>query len=320
MELLIAAGIFVSLVLLLQGIFFVYRAVRNSQSRTVRSRLRKLSIPDVAEGIDIVRKRPLSEIPWLHRLLSRMPSAQQTDLLLQQSNSRYPLGVFVLLTWGLTFVGFVLTLLGTGNLLISVIVGLLLGFLPFLYLSSKKRRRMQKFERQLPEALDLVARSLRAGHAFSSGLKMASEEFDDPLGTEFAKTVDEINFGAGVTDALKNLVYRVDCPDLKFFAISVIIQKETGGNLAEILENISQLIRKRFQLLGHARILSAEGRLSAIILTLLPFFVAALVYATTPEYVSLLFTDILGNILIGVGALLMLTGVLIMKKLITIRV
>ena len=147
---------------------------------------------------------------------------------------------------------------------------------------------MQRFEEQLPDALELIARSLKAGHAFSSGMKMVTDEFDDPVGTEFAKTLNEINFGVDVTEALKNLAKRVDCPDLNFFVISVILQKETGGNLAEILENIGHLIRERFKFYGRVRTLTAEGRLSAVVLIGLPFVIAFVIFLLNPEYIKIL--------------------------------
>ena len=137
---------------------------------------------------------------------------------------------------------------------------------------------MEKFERQLPEALELVSRSLKAGHAFTGGLKMVAEEFGDPVGVEFGRTLDEINFGVGVPEALTNLTQRIECEDLKFFAVSVIIQRETGGNLAEILESLGRLIRERFKFQGRVRVLSGEGRISAIVLVAIPFFIAGLLF------------------------------------------
>src|SRR5208283_1574049 len=130
------------------------------------------------------------------------------------------------------------------------------------YILFKKKQRMKKFETQLPEALELVARTLRAGQAFSGGLGIVSEEFDDPIGTEFERTLDEINFGVSVGEALKNLTLRVDCPDLRFFVVSVSIQRESGGNLSEIIENIAHIVRERFKLMGKIRVLAAEGKMS----------------------------------------------------------
>ena len=179
---------------------------------------------------------------------------------------------------------------------------------------------MAKFQAQLPEALDMMARSLRAGHAFSTGMKLASDEFDDPFGTEFSITLDEINYGLGVPEALKNLVNRVDCPDLNFFVIAVILQRETGGNLAEIMENIAHLIRERFKLYGQIKTLAAEGRLSMYVLLALPFFVAGVLFFSNPSYINTLLTDPAGKFLIGAALVMMVIGAIVMKRLVDIKV
>jgi tight adherence protein B len=161
---------------------------------------------------------------------------------------------------------------------------------------------------------------MKAGHAFAGGMKMLSEEFDDPVGTEFRKTVDEINFGINFNDAMKNLANRIDCPDLQFFVVSVIIQKETGGNLAELLEKIAYLIRERYKLHGKIRAFAAEGKLSAVILSLLPAALAFYFFIVNPKYIGVLFTDRIGIIMALTAIFLMITGVLVIKKMISIRI
>jgi len=149
---------------------------------------------------------------------------------------------------------------------------------------------------------------------------MTAEESRDPISSEFSKTLDEHNFGLSLADALKNLVTRVDCPDLKFFAVSVIIQRDTGGNLAEILENISHIVRERFKLQGHVRTLSAEGKLSAVVLLVLPFLVASAIYFVNPEYMSLLYTDPIGRILLTAGLMAMTVGTLVIRRMVNFKV
>jgi tight adherence protein B len=187
-------------------------------------------------------------------------------------------------------------------------------------LRSKKKKRMAKFEKQLPEGLGLIARALRAGHAFTSGMKLASEEFGDPLGPEFEETLDEINFGVSVSEALTNLAKRVDCADVRFFVVSVILQRETGGNLAEIIENLAHLIRQRFKFRGKLRVLTAEGRLSATILLILPFVLFLAFLVLSPEYVAYLISDPIGRFMAGIGAFLMFIGVLMIKRIIKVEV
>ena len=179
---------------------------------------------------------------------------------------------------------------------------------------------MEKFQEQLPEAMELVARALKAGQAFSGGLKMVADESGDPIGTEFSKILDELNFGVGVPDALKNLAKRIDCPDLKFFVISVLIQRESGGNLAEILENISYLTRERFKLHGRVRTLAAEGKISAYVLIAIPFFLATFMYFVQPNYITLLITDPIGRIMLGSAIVMMVIGIFVMRKMILFRI
>jgi tight adherence protein B len=325
MGIIIGVGIFITIVLLIEASYGVFETVRDSESRRIKKRLRTLSaggysIKDIKD-IDIVRKRILSEVPWLNRLLLRITRKQDIDRLLEQANSKMPLGFFLLLSLCLASVGYAAGfLLLKMNYLLAIIPSGLLGIIPLLYLLSRKQQRMKRFQEQLPDALDLIARALKAGHAFSGGLNMVAGEFSDPIGTEFDKTRDEISFGVGINEAMKNLAARVDCPDLQFFVVSVIIQRETGGNLAEILEKIAYLIRERFKLYGRVRALAADGKLSAIILVALPPFIAFYMSIVNPEYIGLLVTDPIG-IAMTICALLMMTmGVLVMKRMVSIKV
>jgi tight adherence protein B len=179
---------------------------------------------------------------------------------------------------------------------------------------------LAKFEEQLPEALDMMARSLRAGHAFTGALQMVGQEFDEPLGPEFTKTLNEINYGMGLEVALRNLIDRIDSDDLKLFVLSVSIQRESGGNLAEIMENIGHLIRERFILKGQIRSLSGEARLSAYILIGLPFFIGLAVYFLNPKYVKVLFEDPIGHVMLLVAGVMMVVGIIVMKRMIKVKV
>lgn len=322
MNALLAIAIFILILLLLEGGYLLYRNIRNTEKKEVRKRLNALSMISQYEGenIDLVRKKMLSELPWFNRLLLRFHLMDKTHHFLEQSAVQKPLGFFVLLSLLLAIVGFLIGSSILFDYLLSIPLAVCLGIMPFFYIYSKKRRRMRKFERQFPDAMDLIARALRAGHAFSSGLKMVAEEFDDPIGTEFGRTLNEINFGVGVAEALQKLANRVDCPDIGFFVISVILQRETGGNLAEILENIARLIRERFKLHGHVRTLSAEGRLSAIVLVVLPFLVAFYIYLVNPEYIKLLIEDPMGKIMALFALIMMIAGIFAIKRLIAIKV
>jgi tight adherence protein B len=272
------------------------------------------------QSVDIVRKRIFSDVPWLNRRLLKFQWTGRASLLLEQAGTRHTLGFFILLSALFAFTGFTVSSYGSWHYVFSFLFAFLLGALPFLYILTRKRKRMETFQRQLPEALDLVARAMKAGHAFSGGLKMVADEMGDPVGTEFDKTLNEINFGMGVPEALKSLANRIDSLDLKFFVISVLIQRETGGNLAAILESIARIIRERFKLHGRIRVLSAEGKLSAIVLAGLPFFVAFLLSWVNPDYIGTLARDPIGRVLAGLALFLMAAGIVFMKRMIAIKV
>jgi len=322
MEILILIGTFLFTLTLIFGVYTSVQNLRNPKKREVLRRLHTLSSTEYYEDedVDIMRRRLYSDLPWLNEVLQSFRWTDRMGRLIEQSAIQTTLGAFVLLSGVMAIIGFLMSSWVTSNRLISLPVAVFLGLLPYIYISIKKTRRMEKFQRQLPDALDLIARALKAGHAFTAGLKMVGDEMGQPLGTEFQKTLQEINFGVSVPDALKSLPNRVDCPDLKYFIISVILQRETGGNLAEILEKIAYLIRERFKLQGRIRVLSAEGKLSAIILIAIPFVVALALYFLNPGYIQILFTDPFGKVLITFALVMMAIGILIMKKMIRIRV
>jgi tight adherence protein B len=305
----------------MQSAWYAFTSTRNSDVRKIRKKLRTLSYTEYGDNVpDILKKRMLSEVPAFDRALSMLPLVKRLDGLLQQANVKSPLGIFILLTLLLAFTGFLGTSFVTKEPALSLMVGALSGGLPFFYAHRKKVWRIKKFEKQLPEGLEMIARALRAGHSFSSGIQLAADEMGDPLGTELGETLDEINFGVSVVDALQHLVRRVDCPDLSYFAVAVIVQRETGGNLAEIMENIAHIIRERFKLRGKIRVLSADGKYSAIILVALPILITILLRFMNPDYMNTLFTDPAGRIAAGIGVCMMVIGIIVMKRMVNIRV
>jgi tight adherence protein B len=172
----------------------------------------------------------------------------------------------------------------------------------------------------LPDALELMSRALRAGHSFPSSLEMVATEAPNPIAGEFKTTFDEVNYGIPMQDALMNMTTRIASSDLRYFVVAVLIQRETGGNLAELLDNLARLMRERFKLLGQIRVLSAEGRLSAWILTLLPFVLAGMVNLVHPKFLAVLWEDPVGLKMIYAALIMMLLGILWMRKIIKIRV
>jgi tight adherence protein B len=315
------AIIFIILVIVVELFIYAYKNMRSPNRAKIRKRLRKTVYTqnDGAET-DILRKRVLSEIPFLNRLLIKTPGILKLDNLISQANAKYPIGFFILLALFLAVVGILVGTLVIKNWMLAVLLMFVLGAFPFLYLLILKQKRTEKFKRQLPEALDLMSRALKAGHAFTNGLKLAADEFDDPLGPEFSEAIDEINFGVSVPDALRNLTKRIDCPEIRYFVVGIILQRETGGNLAELMGILAFLIREKFKFQGKVRTLSAEGRLSAFILILLPFLIAGWLRFSNPKYLAPLLTDPIGKVLLMGAAIMMAIGIFVMKKIVSIEV
>jgi tight adherence protein B len=209
----------------------------------------------------------------------------------------------------------ILTLLHTVIPLALLISGI--GMLqPFLFLLYKRKQRRALFETLFPDALDLMGYSLKAGHSILASFKMVAEELADPIGEEFRRIVEEINFGRDVDSSLRNFARRVDSPELKFFVTAVIIQRETGGNLVEMLQKISEIIRRKFRFREKVKTLSAEGKLSAIILLALPFLVGAAIITLNPEYIMILVSDPIGPYAIAIALTMMSIGSFIMYRLV----
>ncbi len=323
MDLILFLGIFIVVLVLAQALFMFVRSRFNPEVVRLKREISTLSAGrNGASGVDIVKKRTLSQIPWLNEILVNLQSADD-----QPPGTAPPAGRCKAAP------GLLHPSVGGhgGGRSISDVcyepecaggprrrgAG---GLLPWVYLSFRKNRRLRDFERQLPDALDMIARALKAGHALTGGFQMVAMEFADPARTEFRKTLDEINFGQSYEDALRNMSKRFDCPDLKFFVLSVIIQRQSGGNMAEILEKIGSLIRERFKLFGKVKALTGEARISAVVLTILPFAIAASIYFLNRDYLEVLFTEPAGQIMVGAAAVMMVLGIFVMKRMITIEV
>ncbi len=316
---LIFIGTLVGFVLL----YLLFRSFQNPEKRRVREQLRRGETErSGVETIDIVRRQDMSSIPLFNRLLqsSRSSLIGKVDRLVMQANAKYPTGAYILMTLVLFMLGFFIGTVSSRAIFLPFVLGLLLGSLPVYYLYFQKQSRLRKFQEQLPDALDMIARALKAGHALTGGFQMVAQEFGEPIKKEFSKVVDEINFGVSYDDALRNLTDRIDSTDLRFFGMSVIIQRQTGGNLAEILENISSLIRERMKLMGRIRVLSAEGKMSAVVLVVLPFVIVFAMAIVNPNYLPTLLNDPIGNILMALSLGMMIVGILVMKKMIAIKV
>jgi tight adherence protein B len=201
------------------------------------------------------------------------------------------------------------------------IIGAIVGFaLPFMFLNMKRNRRMREFEENFPEALDLIARALKAGHAFITGLKMVADEMPEPIGPEFRKTFDEQNFGLPLKDALENLTMRVPGLDVRFFATAVLIQRETGGNLSEILENLAHVVRERFKILRQVRVYTAHGRMTGYVLLALPAVLCIALAFINPDHMNLLFRERMGQMLLMVALTMQAIGYFWIRQVVKIEV
>ncbi|OGA98836.1 MAG: pilus assembly protein TadB [Burkholderiales bacterium RIFCSPHIGHO2_12_FULL_61_11] len=312
---------FVAVVLLLEGAFVYWNDTKSPEVRRVSQRLRAMSAGGHAEGEgQLYKERVLSNTPALQRLLLRLPRVGQLDRLLQQAGSTSTVSHLLAVSGLLMLGGLVAGLLLRWYWPVTLLVVAGLAVSPLLQLKWKRNKRMHMLEAQLPDAMDLISRAMRAGHAFPSALAMVGSEAQEPVAGEFKITSDEIGFGISIDNALNNLATRMPSPDVRYFVMAVIIQRETGGNLAELLANLAELVRERFKLFAKVRVLAAEGKLSAWILTGLPFCVAAAVQILNPKYLSVLFTDPVGIRMVIGAMVLMAIGIFAMWRIIDIRV
>jgi tight adherence protein B len=251
------------------------------------------------------------------RLISRYLNLR---LLFDQADVHFPIAQFLMICGGLATAGLMLPALAGFNVVLGPFMAVFLAFLPLLWLLFRRKRRMKKFAAQLPEALELIARALRAGHSLAAGFSLVGNEMSNPIGAEFSRTFEEQNLGKPLEEALNDLVKRVPNLDLKFFATAIILQRQTGGDLAEILDKIGHLIRERFKIWGQVQALTGEGRLSGIVLLALPPALFAVVYKMNPDYLMLLFTDPMGKKMLVGGIVSQLLGALLIRKIVNIRV
>ncbi len=251
---------------------------------------------------------------------ARLPFTERVQGMLDQADLSMKVSTFMGLIAGLGLFGIALGFLISKSLIYGVVFGAVISTLPYGIARFKVKQRVKKFTAQFPDALELMSNSLRAGHAFTASIGLVAEEMADPISSEFRRVFEEQNYGMPLDDALQGLMKRVDSLDLKFFAIAVMIQKETGGNMAEILENIGHTMRERFKILGQVQTLTAQGRLSGWVLGFLPLGLGTALYLMNPHYMDPLFAPGKGRMLVGLAVGLQVTGFLLIRKIINIKV
>ena len=270
--------------------------------------------------IDAARDTRYSSIPWMDQALRRLSLGQKLELLLYQSGMTMRVGALVLLIAGFGMAGYFAGVLILHRLMPGILGMALFAPMPYLYVVFRKGQRMNAFAEEFPDALDLLVSALRAGLSFSAAMQIVSEESPEPVRGEFAVTVEEQSLGLDFRDTMFNLTKRVDSLDLRFFVTAVILQRDTGGNLAEILENTSKLIRDRFRVLGDIKTFTAQGRLTGGILLCLPLSISVFMFVMTPDYFKPMMESEAGRAALWFAAFLQVTGALVIRKIVNIKV
>jgi tight adherence protein B len=320
--LMVSVLVFTAVLLLLVGAYLFWKSYKGPEAKKIQARLRALSASlDNTKQSHLLKQRMLSEVPAFERILLSLSRARRLDRFILQAGLGWTVSSLVFSCAAIGVIACLVMVYGANqSLLLSGLVGAGFAATPLLYVSHKRSQRLDKFERQLPQALDLVTRALRSGHAFSSALQMVGDEMAEPLAGEFRIVHDEVNFGVALQQALTNLSERIPLTDLRYFTVSVLIQRDSGGNLTEVLSNLSRLIRERHKLMSKVRVLSSEGRLSAWILSVMPFALAGVMYLVNPGFMAPLWTDPIGISIIQYMLILMVLGILILRKIIRIHV
>jgi tight adherence protein B len=272
------------------------------------------------QQVDILRHDAYSTIPWLNRLFGNLTPAARLRKLIIEAGLSWTVGALLLGSLVAFFAVYWISQLFGLNRAIASIVALVALLSPYSFLYLKRKHQLQKFSALLPDAMDLVSRALRAGHSLTAALDLVGQEIADPVGKEFRRVSEEQNLGLPLRDALLNLAERVPVPDVRFLVAAMLIQRETGGNLTEVLDKTTSLLRDRIRLQGEVRIHTAQGRLTGWILCLLPIFMFFTLTAINPNYTAPLLTEPTGQHLLIAGAVFMLLGILVIRKIVQIKV
>jgi tight adherence protein B len=320
---------FISFLVFLFALFLVFGAylLATQGSDAKRDRLRQrlseaLLYSSHTEDPEVVlaRNELTTEIPVLNRLFIRLQVATRLKSMLDQADLHLTVTRLVMFS---AMAGILAALAASVVMVSAVLIvfcGLIAASVPFVHVWWKRKKRFDRFLENLPDALDLISRALSAGHAFSEALQMVSMEMPEPVATEFRKTYEEQNLGLSLKLALENLIQRMPLLDLRMCVTAVLIQRETGGNLAEILEKVAYTIRERFRIMGDLKTLTTSSRLSAWILCGIPILVSIAVTAMNPEYMSILWKDQRGHMLIAVALFMQISGMLIVRKILNIKI
>jgi len=317
----ISAILFVVIVTVLVSLYFLI-APGWIERKEIKVRLSLLELRNLLfEDLpDVLKSELLSDVPTLHRILANFNVAVRIDKRLKQANMEMKVGTFILLSFLLFGFSLLVGAFLHWPFLISLVFGVFLSLIPTIVVNTRKNLRLKKFIMYFPEALEMFARSLRAGHSFTGAIHLVGQEMPDPIGPEFQKVFDEQNLGIPLRNALISMTNRIDLLDVKFFVTAILIQRETGGNLAEIIDKISYVIRERFRIQGQLKIHTAQARLTGMVLAFLPVGMAFILFLLSPGYMKPLWVEPTGRSMIVAAVVLQIIGMLVIRKIVRIKI
>jgi tight adherence protein B len=322
--LLIVVVVFAAVFVVLSLLLFAGGAGASQQAKLARANLetalasRTRSSSD--QIVDVRKSELLSAVPWINRWLLQLELAPRLRTLLHQANLQWTVGRLLIISAICFVVPAYLVYLRTEAVVLAILIGVVAGYLPFALVLQRRSARFAKFDQGLPEALDLMVSALRAGHSLVAALRLVAYESTDPIGTEFRICFDEQNYGLELRTAMENLVTRVPLQDLRIVSTAILIQKESGGNLAEVLEKAAYLIRERFKLKRQIRVYTAQGRLTGWILTILPPLLGVALYLVSPNTMSILWTRKIGIEMLYTSVGMTILGAVIIRKIVNMKV
>jgi tight adherence protein B len=321
--LLIVLFSFLAAMSLIIVMFFVPMAVRNSPQSRIKRRLITIGRAGYASRADVqnlLKSSLYSEVPWVNALLSRVPVAKHLDLLLERANVDMTLGLFVLCSGVASGVGIFLFLIMGQPFPLALVVGLIGMVCPYFYLKYITWRRFRRFLEQMPDALDMMSQSLQAGLGLTQAMVFVAKEMPDPLGTEFSVFIEEVNLGLPLADALKRLEERMALPEVRLFNTALLVQREVGGSLAELLNKLSDIIRDRFRIERLIKSLTGQNRMSAWTVCSIPPFLGVFMFIREPQMMNDMLSDPMGRAMLAAALVLEIIGIVVFRKLIKVHI
>jgi tight adherence protein B len=315
--------VFLACLFLVYALYLITSRSSDAKRELLRERLAdaiRASAHSVDADVQLAREELMSEIPWVNRVLLKLQVTSKLKQIIDQADSHITVMRLVLFSLTAGVLAALAVSMLEESYLLMAFFGLIATALPFLHILSKRKKRMNKFLQLLPDALDLMSRGLSAGHAFTEALQMVSSEMPEPISMEFRKTYEEQNLGLSLKLALENLVQRVPLLDLRMCVTAVLIQRETGGNLSELLEKVAHTIRERFRIMEDLKTMTLSSRWSAWLLCGLPIFLAVYVTLMNPGYMDVMWKDPRGHVLLAVAAIMQVLGILLVQRIMKIRI